>query len=434
MHAAAAARACSCDCCGAEYRREAAADGSGKQRLGCAYLEASLLSSFASVQSCGSLCTKQAGDSLLQASQTAEVDTERFCFVECVPRVGNPSQEPQRGGACRPLSSQELAAVQVPADGQQAPTQFLSRRTAVRSGLQQSVLATDRILDVLADAPAAADAAAPAAAGVAAAQWDSVSQAAQEQLKEVAKLAEKATEKAKEAAKDQEIIKDAAYTGAFEVPKALAAVDDARMAAQYARRAEAQVRALSAKVKQQTREAAFSVIPEVLKSLQDAARGEARLAAEKQAADVHAQTFVEAPQVAQKAMQPYLEAMNKAADAEDKYIARGNDLERQAAQQQQQAQELQAQADGWRAVPGEDAAEKVRKLMTQARSARRQAAELNGKAGVDFKTAQSIEETLPQYNHQAAQAAYHAQSLLLPGVQAPLPPLVLSQQGAAAKP
>jgi len=114
-HRTAQLSSCSCDCCEVGRRREEEqAEQAAKKRgidndhFECAYLPTPGYNTNA--PRCENLCIRDAGDSLLTASEDSEMDTQRYCFFECEPAPPM-HQMPTPGGTCRPLSKTEKTEV-----------------------------------------------------------------------------------------------------------------------------------------------------------------------------------------------------------------------------------------------------------------------------------------------------------------------------------
>lgn len=114
-HGTAQLASCSCDCCEVGRRREeeqaeqaAKRSGIDNDHFECAYLPTPGYKTNA--PRCENLCIRDAGDSLLTASEDSEMDTQRYCFFECEPAPPM-HQMPTPGDTCRPLSKTEKKEV-----------------------------------------------------------------------------------------------------------------------------------------------------------------------------------------------------------------------------------------------------------------------------------------------------------------------------------
>ncbi|CAK0846882.1 unnamed protein product [Prorocentrum cordatum] len=279
----AARGACHCGCCEVEVRRgQDSLEGSG--RLECTYAEPGLryASPFrAPAAACESLCLRPAADQVLTAVEAPDMDTQRFCFFECkpsrnitegagkeAPRRG--AQRPDwRGAACEPLGLLEAQEVRDPSGNALPP-------------MEQAHLVASFL-------PGGARGSASAAGGPASRQpgptaerpegerFGAALAALRAQGAQLAELAGRATEAAAEAAQAARRTEDAALSAGR------AAVEDARRAAQRALRAESQARALRDRVRQEVRQEAFGMVPQVLRSVRREALAEAGRPARRQA-------------------------------------------------------------------------------------------------------------------------------------------------------
>eukprot|EP00434_Breviolum_minutum_P015160 symbB.v1.2.013371.t2/scaffold943.1/size149931/3 len=212
----AAARSCSCDCCETAVARE-------EQAVQC-----SLAQGAPTAPRCENLCAKSADDHLLEASQSF-VDTERFCFAECVPAKEEP------GTPCQPA---------------------LGARAGRRALRVQRVKRQPKMVPV---ALARETATGPAKGN---GEVEKV-------LKETQKQAEKAKEKV-------EAVQQATFGGIGLVTETAHVEDDARRAAGFALGVEQQVAKQLEEAKRQAHEEAFAVMQQVMPMVKSAARSAAK--------------------------------------------------------------------------------------------------------------------------------------------------------------
>jgi len=130
---------------------------------------------------------------------------------------------------------------------------------------------------------------------------------------------------------------------------------------------------------------------------------------------------------AEKGLKPWTDAMVNAAKVRDQHAARGNALAKAAFSAEETAQSLEAEARKWDLLPGAAARLQAGKLRKKANHFIATATDADKKAKDSFKIAKSIDDSLPAYQRQAEQGAYHEMAKVAPDVQAPLPPLVLTQ-------
>ncbi|CAK0846880.1 unnamed protein product [Prorocentrum cordatum] len=270
----AARGACHCGCCEVEVRRgQDSLEGSG--RLECTYAEPGLryASPFrAPAAACESLCLRPAADQVLTAVEAPDMDTQRFCFFECkpsrnitegagkeAPRRG--AQRPDwRGAACEPLGLLEAQEVRDPSGNALPP-------------MEQAHLVASFL-------PGGARGSASAAGGPASRQPGPT---AERPEGERFGLAGRATEAAAEAAQAARRTEELSSREDAALSAGRAAVEDARRAAQRALRAESQARALRDRVRQEVRQEAFGMVPQVLRSVRREALAEAGRPARRQA-------------------------------------------------------------------------------------------------------------------------------------------------------
>ncbi|CAK9100016.1 unnamed protein product [Durusdinium trenchii] len=379
--AAVAGRSCSCDCCETSVAREEI----GEQE---AALQCSLAQGAPTAPRCESLCAKSAEDH----EAASLLDTERFCFAECVPASEESiSWTPPLGR----LATLWPPVRRAPDAVRSGPIGFHDPRAADSSP-------TDKLLE------------------------DAQKQAA----------------KAKDAA---EAVQRASYGGVATVSEAARAEDDARRAAGFAMGVEGQVGRSRNSLSMQIPPQAIATMQEVMPVVQQAARD----AAKKEATtgpfsklEKSQQEQVKATAAAASAGVGWAEAMAGATRVRDAYSRRSQDFAQAAAASEQSAQSLAMEAKEWRQLSGADPTKRAKvqrkamRLQEEANEALTAAREEDQTLGTDedlghevnrrkaqkyLSIAKSIDDSLPAYSQQAEQGAYHAMSMVAPDVPAPLP-------------
>jgi len=363
----------------------------------------------ASAPTCGGICAKNSEDHVLEATNSNLVDTERFCYFECVPKsVGF---NLKAGELCRALDKDEQQAAHQDdgnarsLDAPKAQKHFLAKKVEKHLAKLSMTRADD----------------APPPAGE---PWSSVENPAHK-VEKLAKEVEKASDKAAEKAKS---VQDAAYLGAADLAKASRAADDARLAARFATNAEAAVHQILDTAKKQAHTEAMSILREVLPPMREAARaaaiGEATPKVEKSQLEAN----TEAAAAAEKGMAPWRKAMGETVKIKNEYVSRANALAAGSVTAEQQAQSLEKEARQWDEFKDPVSKVQAKKLRSKAQALMGAATAGDKQAQEWFKTAKYIDSTLPAYSRQAEQGAYHEMAMVVPDVQAPLPPLVLTQE------
>mmetsp|Transcript_16921 Transcript_16921/g.39788 ORF Transcript_16921/g.39788 Transcript_16921/m.39788 type:complete len:420 (-) Transcript_16921:199-1458(-) len=385
--------ACTCECCVAELQREGSEDG-GRQ-LQCMQVQTGLdyRSPFrAPAKECGDLCQSESGERL---------DSQQFCFAECVPRdldaehlaqQGSPCSLPKyvgRGGTVAPVLRGQLEV-------QQAHL-FLANASIMATGLEGA---------------SESGVPPPAAAHTTGAMEQKLTQIAQETAGVAALYAEVARGPAVEIAN--------ASAGALQaLGTAAAAVEKAQHAAEEAEGAERRMRVLRDEILKATRYAAFRLIPEVLKPIVQKARRQTRGEAEGKARVLEVKILEEAPEAARKAAGPYKEAAHHFAAVAKEYLLKGRALDEQSQAMRTEAEALQRQASVARS------ALEAQQVMQKANALAGEAARTGSQADWFFKASESLLKVqVPGYLRQSQQAAYHAEASVDPNAQPPLPPIV----------
>jgi len=407
-------RTCSCDCCQAEFLREDNTDSNN--RLQCAYAQPGLqpASPYRDLNTnCGNLCKRASADKVLTAaSASGEVDTERFCFFECAPRLLADESEPKQGNPCEPLVDAAVAEVRDDTGNGLPPMEEAA------AALPHFLVAKG---GTHADAVASAGSVGPAP--VAAEPWSSVKEPAPERFAMITQQAADSAKAAADAASGSGAKIEELATRAFHsVTVAAAAVEDARRAALEAHAAEQKVRIFRDVLKRMMKRRAFMVIPQELPGILGKARKEAKAKAQKKAQEMKKKMATSAPKAGQKAMAPYTAAMQGAVDTAAAYAKAGDDLAGQAKNLYAEAQALEGQAGtqkrlGWALM--------AKKLDQKAQRLAGVAMGMNKQASVYYKTSAAISATnVPAYAIQANQAAYHAEVMVNPDTAPGLPPII----------
>lgn len=408
-------RNCTCDCCQAEFLREESTDANS--RLQCAYAQSGLqpASPYRDVElnTCPDLCKRAAGDRVLTAaSGPGLVDTERFCFFECAPRLLPDEDEPKQGNPCEPLVDAAIAEVKDDTGNGLAPMeQAAAAQTHFLVARGGTVAATDASTESHAPPPPPAE------------PWSSMKQPAPDRFAMITQQAVDSAKAAADAASGSGAkIKDLASRAFNSVTVASAAVEDARRAALEAHAAEQKVRTFHDVLARMMKRRAFMVIPQELPGIMGKARADAKTQAQKKALAHKKRLVASAPKAGQKAAAPYRAAMASAADTAAQYAKAGDDLAGQAKTFYAEAQALEGQAGVQKAYGWVVSA---KRLDQKAQMLAKKALAMNKQASAYFKTSQEISVTnVPEYAIQASQAAYHAEVLVNPDTAPALPPII----------
>ena len=389
---AASRSSCSCDCCETSASREPEFPGA----MQCSFSQAGA----ATAPTCGSLCAKHADDATIDTAQSF-LDTERFCFMECVPS----HEELRAGDACRPMSFEERKSshgagnIRLP----KPSVHFLRKKS------WQTVLARE---------PKESKPEAPKA-------WASLEGTDMDKVMSEGKLA---ASKAEEEAK---AVQQASYAGFSVVSKAARAEEDARKAAVMAMNTEEKVHQVLDMARREAHAEAFGVLKEVLPQMQQAARAAAKakaLAPASKSEEAQKKQVLATARAAGEGMKPWANAMQSAVKVRDAYASRGKELAEASLTAERNAQSLEEEARAWQTVRSPQAERKASNLHTRAQDFMATAAENDERATKYLDIAKSIDGSLPSYSQQAEQGAYHAMAMVSPDVPAPLPPLALVQK------
>ncbi|CAK9113999.1 Vacuolar protein sorting-associated protein 51 homolog (Protein fat-free homolog) [Durusdinium trenchii] len=353
---AVAGRSCSCDCCETSVAREEAA------------LQCSLAQGAPTAPRCESLCAKSAEDHVLEAASL--LDTERFCFAECVPA----SEDATAGAPCYPLAA-----------GAPGPGRRALRAHRLPRPERRAVVAPAKV---------------------------SLARAGAADSSPTDKLLEDAQKQAAKAKDAAEAVQRASYGGVATVSEAARAEDDARRAAGFAMGVEGQVAQMLAQAKHQAHDEAIATMQEVMPVVQQAARD----AAKKEATtgpfsklEKSQQEQVKATAAAASAGVGWAEAMAGATRVRDAYSRRSQDFAQAAAASEQSAQSLAMEAKEWRQLSGADPTKRAKvqrkamRLQEEANEALTAAREEDQKAQKYLSIAKSIDDSLPAYSQQAEQ-------------------------------
>ncbi|CAE7309898.1 unnamed protein product [Symbiodinium microadriaticum] len=382
---------CSCDCCETAASREQDFPG-GMQ---CSFAQPKVTTA----PRCDSLCAKHADDATIESAQSL-LDTERFCFVECVP--GN--EDLRAGDTCRPMSFEERKSsrgegnIRLP---KPSAVQHLRKKS------WQTVLAREPKKP---EAPKA---------------WASLEASDMEKaLKDGKKAATKAMEEAK-------AVQQASYAGFSVVSKAARAEEDARKAAVMAMNTEEKVRKVLDMAKIEAHAEAFGVLKEVLPPMQQAARAAAKASAMagpgSESEEAQKRQVLATSKAAADGMKPWSDAMQNAVKVRDAYASRGKELAEASLAAERNAQYLEKESRAWQTVQTPQAERKASNLHSKAQEFMATASENDERANKYFDIARSIDGSLPSYSQQAEQGAYHAMAMVSPDIPAPLPPLAMVQ-------
>lgn len=360
---------------------------------------------------CANLCKRAAADKVLtSASAVGQVDTERFCFFECAPRLLVDEDEPKQGNPCEPLVDVAIAEVHDDTGNGLPP-------------MEQAAVAMPHFLVARGGTRAATVASAGSPAPAAAEPWSSIKEPAPERFAMITQQAADSAKAAADAASGSGAkIKDLASRAFHSVTVAAAAVEDARRAALEAHAAEQKVRIFHDVLKRMMKRRAFMVIPQELPGIMGRAREEAKTKARKKAQADKKEMAASAPKAGEKAAAPYRAAMQSAVDTAAQYAKAGYDLAGQAKTFYAEAQALEGQAGvqkayGWAGT--------AKKLDQKAQMLATKALAMNKQASVYFKTSKAISVTnVPEYARQASQAAYHAEVMVNPDTSPALPPII----------
>lgn len=477
--------ACNCDCCEVEVLRandagEAeipASELESTERLQCVYAELGLArtSTFRVQPSqCGNLCLRDAADDVLRAAEAPEADMQRFCFFECAPdRHARQGEDPLQGDPCRPLTQAEASRVGdssgnavPPMEQPQVSAQFLAHRSmpprprtvlsaaSMRAGSRLSSGTSSASSQAVTHAaaiaiagtlaakaatgaadnsdlqgymgPQPARAPAPAAAPAGVTPWVSIDDPAPEKMAHIAEIAAEAERMAQEAKDDSEAVKKIADKATVVLPSTLAKVTDAREAALQAAADEKAIRELHDQLFSDARREAYRMLPKLLAKMQNEARSTAKAEAKKRGKENEIRLEKEAQQIGVRAQKRWQEAEKRAEQTAATWKERGNEFAAQAETMTEEAKELGGteedpmlgEANRHMAWGDYKAAED---MMVRAHKLAYEAGQLNKKAANAWKTAQSIEATLPAYQREAGQDMLHAEAMHNPAATAPWP-------------
>lgn len=408
---------CSCDCCEVEVREDSATD----TRYQCVQIQEESALSFTSQEGrCRTeTCTRSLSDYVLRASETREIDVQRFCFYECEPKIISSPQRRslQRGDLCQPLRKKEMPEVADPSGNGNAPMETGSSRAHFVAH-KQAYLKGSR---AAAAALAATKATLKAPAAEYKDEWSSIADPAPEMGARATEEATAAAEFAKKAKTAAAFATDVEQKSAASVPVAIKNTDLSMESMSEAHKAEEETRKMREDVETAAKEAAFDAIKDELKALRKQAHDEAKKEAVKKAKKLKEKMLKEAPKAALAAAKVYEESAKRAAATAAEYAKRGDAVTAKSVNVQMEAQMLLGQSNTWITL-GDNA--KAEKLLQQAHMMMNEAVGLAGAANGMYGTAQSIMKTMPDYEAEAAAASYNAEIMLNPDAPPPPPPLV----------
>eukprot|EP00933_Yihiella_yeosuensis_P066833 TRINITY_DN71308_c0_g1_i1.p1 TRINITY_DN71308_c0_g1~~TRINITY_DN71308_c0_g1_i1.p1 ORF type:complete len:466 (-),score=121.26 TRINITY_DN71308_c0_g1_i1:271-1668(-) len=420
---------CSCDCCETSIRQQAALDGSVNmfEVPVCSYVQPGLLS-WATAPSCSSQCFKSNSDHVLESTQQQEIDTERFCYVECMPEPKLAGEIPQAGDLCRAQSKEEVdAAKDSTGNGH-------DKKNEVEAPVEQLVdqASADSILGLSLRKTNATD-------GELVKPWDGV-------ITESGKaeaLAKEAQEKAEKADAESVRLESMAMKGSITLPLALGAVEDARLAARFALMTRDKIHEILLNAQSTANFEAMAMIGGVVNPIKAAARVAAQGAALARGAAKTKANALASHQKGFDAMAGWEKAMAAAANIRDQYANGGDSLASLAAGSEQQAQALLVEADQWKLHDEELTKECFAQCATQlcrdncvsVKGDKYQRDKLLGESKGAFDTATSldraskaamakareIDASLPAYARQAQQASFYAAAQPYPAEPASMP-------------
>jgi len=444
--------ACNCECCEVEAVRDPVGDdvADGAARLQCSFAEpgvARTSSLRAQTPNCGTFCLRSDSDQVLVASESAQLDTQRFCFFECAPE--SPSGASARpGDSCRrlrPDEEQALAAASMNAGGDGVPP-MEQADTAPHFLAPRGAIPGVAVVDAQPVAPGGVPAARRPQLSLAFARsrnatngtngtnasvtpWESVNDPMPEEHAKFLQWAQDAQKAAQKALEEEKAVRELAGKATNALPVAMAAVADAKSASEEAHRDEGKIRQMLSELRKETHKEAFGALRDLVPQMKKDARRRAEKLFRSRAAELQKQMLAEAPKAAARAEVPWQEAAKRASQYSVGWVERGNLLSSRAAQLSAQAERLQGSADQWlkaahiqgsaNVVNATGDAVGAKRMLREAQSMIAQAEDLNRQASVAFDTAIRIDGTLPMYGREAAQAAYHEERMLNPDAPPP---------------
>lgn len=417
--------ACSCDCCEVELRREALEEGEpdaldgGNNELECTLAQADSSASpyHDKVTQCNSLCIRDHQDDVLGSIAGQEVDTRRFCLMDCEPAPSSSRDSgPQPGDLCRLSQPRQQAVAQMVAP--RASVRFLARRARVehRAGLAGTAGGRTLVPLTSQSVTAAAPAAAP---------WSSIGVTNQDAGSLAVMWAQDTEAKAGEALTSALDVQKVADKAGGALGAALAAASGAQQSAASAHEALKAVRALYVKTYKKALKIARVKVEKVLQEARAQADSEAEQLASSERARFTNEAIANGTKASAEAVNRWRQAQQRAALAAQEYAKRGDEFVAQSQSMQAQAVQLQQDANAY--VASGDMP-KAQAAMQQSRMSMNNALSLSAQAGVMYNETRTITQQLPQYGTQAAFAAYHAQAMYNPYLPPPTQPLVFAEE------
>lgn len=413
---------CSCDCCEVGRRREEEQAEEAAKRSGvfidhfeCAYSQAPGYASNA--PRCDNLCRQDPEDSVVTATSVSEMDSQRFCFLECEP---SPSRHKllQPGDLCRPLSKREKAEVRDSTGNARDPmeTSATMHFLANRPSKSENSLEAPKPLSAVAMS-SAVEKGAPKVAK----PWESISAPISEQVAKVVEWVDVAKKSAGLAGAEAKKVKELAGKASGTMGGVIAHVGQTKVALDSVLGMEKRIRQLRDVLWQRAQKAAKQEVPKIMKEIRAAADKKAEAAAKKKAIVFEKAMKKKAKVESAKAAKVYTDVMAGAGKTAADYAKVGDSLIGQSATLQMNAGLAQGSANQYITIGDMPEAQK---LMQQSRSDMNMALSLNGAATGMYDKANKITGQLGAYAGQAAMAAFHAQVMYDPKAVPPPPPLV----------
>lgn len=381
-------------------------------RLQCAYAQESTY--VLSVNAGPPVCSGECALSNRHAV-AGEMDTERFCFMECEPKV-TPSRFVDDRKSCEPIS--EAAKRErdsngdpiAPMNNVRLARKFLSNsptQTVLATGF--AAIATGATLSTSAPPP-------PSPETPAFKEWSSVTSVAAGQASKASKLAQEVEATAALASVEAKKVSELSQRAELSSAQVLEALHSAEAASQKAVAAEVQLRAIRDATAHVAHEAAMREMELALPSLMEASREKSGVEALSRAEVMQAKLAVLVPKAAEQASQPYIDVMEEKKWVAAEYEARVGELQRNAETEQLAAGTFGKQADAYMQVGNLDEA---KQFLRQSRVSANRASYFSQQAREFDRHAKSIFASLPEDSKMAGRAAYFAEKMLIPDVQPP---------------
>lgn len=381
-------------------------------RLQCAYAQESTY--VLSVNAGPPVCSGECALSNRHAV-AGEMDTERFCFMECEPKV-TPSRFVDDRKSCEPIS--EAAKRERDSNGDPiAPMNNVRlARKFLSNSPTQTVLATG-FAAIATGATLSTSAPPPSPETPAFKEWSSVTSVAAGQASKTSKLAQEVEATAALASVEAKKVSELSQRA--ELSSAQVAHGERKIskaASQKAVAAEVQLRAIRDATAHVAHEAAMREMELALPSLMEASREKSGVEALSRAEVMQAKLAVLVPKAAEQASQPYIDVMEEKKRVAAEYEARVGELQRNAETEQLAAGTFGKQADAYMQVGNLDEA---KQFLRQTRVSANRASYFSQQAREFDRHAKSIFASLPEDSKMAGRAAYFAEKMLIPDVQPP---------------